>query len=341
MNTLSNRTMPIAAIVAFSLSLLTAPDVTEAAHLSCNQMITSNTELDADLDCEFSGTPGLIIAANNVTIDLNSFTITGGVSSFGVQSLGFDNVKIENGTIKGFLFGVFVDMAENVKLENLVIRDTLLHGIRVANSSSVTIENLSLFGPPRDMTIGRAILLQAVDGFTVDNVDVHGYFDGVLIICVSTPDCIPGPGRPNIDGAVTNSTFSDTSGVVLLNATNVEISGNHISNCNIPQDTFCNGIVVSRSSEIEVKNNYVHDNLSGIVLVIDVTDSQISANHVFDNTGVGINLVATIPGSTDNEIKSNITFGNTIDLAHGVPSSPNEWKNNSCVTKDGGDIPEC
>ena len=334
MNTLSNRTMPIAAIVALSLSLLTAPDVTEAAHLSCNQMITSNTELDADLDCEFSGTPGLIIAANNVTIDLNSFTITGGVSSFGVQSLGFDNVKIENGTIKGFLFGVFVDMAENVKLENLVIRDTLLHGIRVANSSSVTIENLSLFGPPRDMTIGRAILLQAVDRFKVDNVDVHGYIDGVLIFFLTG-------GAANTDGAVTNSTFSDTSGIVLLNATNVEISGNHISNCNIPLDTLCNGIVVSRSSEIKVKNNYVHDNLSGIVLFIDVTDSQISANHVFDNTGVGINLVATIPGSTDNEIKSNITFGNTIDLAHGVPSSPNEWKNNSCVTKDGGDIPEC
>ncbi len=336
MNTLSNRTMPIAAIVAFSLSLLTAPDVTEAAYLFCGQPITSNTELDADLDCESLGTHGLIIAANNVTIDLNSFTITGGVNFFGVQSVGFDNVKIENGTIKGFLFGVFVDMAENVKLENLVIRDTLRHGIRVANSSSVTIENLSLFGPPRDMTMGRAILLQAVDRFKVDNVDVHGYNDGVLIICFFLPDCVA-----NTDGAVTNSTFSDTTGVVLVDAMNVEISGNHISNCTIPQNTFCNGIVVSRSSEIEVKNNYVHDNLSGIVLVIDVTDSQISANHVFDNTGVGINLVATIPGSTDNEIKSNITFGNTIDLAHGVPSSPNEWKNNSCVTKEGGDIPEC
>ena len=336
MNTLSNRTMPIAAIVAFSLSLLTAPDVTEAAHLSCGDSIMSNTELDADLDCEFSGTPGLIIAANNVTIDLNSFTITGGVSSIGVQSLGFDNVKIENGTIKGFFFGVFVDMAENVKLENLVIRDTLRHGIRVTNSSSVTIENLSLFGPPRDMTMGRAILLQAVDGFTVDNVDVHGYFGGVLIFPLDG-----GVGVASTDGEVTNSTFSDTSGVVLVNATNVEISGNHISNCTIRQNTFCNGIVVNQSSEIKVKNNYVHDNLSGIVLVFDVTDSQISANHVFDNTDVGINLVATIPGSTDNEIKSNITFGNTIDLAHGVLSSPNEWKNNSCVTKEGGDIPEC
>lgn len=332
MNTLSNRTMPIAAIVAFSLSLLTAPDVTEAAHLSCGDVIISNTELDADLDCELSD--GLIIDANNVTLDLNSFTITGGVSFVGVQSVGFDNVKIENGTIKGFFFGVFVDMAENVKLENLVIRDTLRHGIRVTNSSSVTIENLSLFGPPRDMTMGRAILLQAVDGFTVDNVDVHGYFGGVLIFPLDG-------GVANTDGAVTNSTFSDTSGVVLVNATNVEISGNHISNCTIPQNTFCNGIIVNLSSEIKVKNNYVHDNLSGIVLVVDVTDSQISANHVFDNTGVGINLVDTFPGSTGNLIKSNITFGNGIDLAHGVLSSPNEWKNNSCETKDGGDIPEC
>ncbi len=334
MNTLSNRTMPIAAIVALSLSLLTAPDVTEAAYLFCGQTITSNTELDADLDCEGLGTHGLIIGAHNVTLDLNSFTITGGVSSFGVRSVGFDDVKIENGTIKGFVFGVFVDMAENVKLENLVIRDTLLHGIRVANSSSVTIENLSLFGPPRDMTMGRAILLQAVDGFTVDNVDVHGYFGGVLIFPLTG-------GVANTDGAVTNSTFSDTTGVVLVDAMNVEISGNHISNCTIPLDTFCNGIVVTRSSEIKVKNNYVHDNLSGIVLVIDVTDSQISANHVYDNTGNGIHLADTTPGSTDNEIKSNITFGNTIDLVHEGLSSPNEWKNNSCVTKDGGDIPEC
>ncbi len=323
--------------------------------LYCMQVLTSNAKLGANLDCP--GLTGLIIGADDVTIDLNSFTITGtdvfgtsGVLSFG---FGFNDVTIENGTISGFQNGVFVDGAENVKLKNLVIRDPSFGGIVVSESGSIEIEGLSLLGPRRDMTSAIAIRLQVVDGFEVDNIDVHGYLKGIRMNCLPFPACRANPatGRPVTDGKVTNSTFSGTQGIQIFNARDVEISGNHITNCTIfvtGRGNSCDGIHVGFSSEIEIENNYVHDNVEdgddvahGIVFRDDVTDSEISANHVYDNDGNGIRVAGMNIGSTGNKIKSNITLGNGTDLFHLPASSPNEWEDNSCETKDGADIPPC
>ncbi len=116
--------------------------------LFCGQVVTSDAKLPADLDCP--GLTGVVIGADDVTLDLNSFTITGSdlFGTGGVLSFGFDDLTIENGTISGFFIGVQVETAEDVEFKNLVIRDPSFAGISVRESSEVEIENLSLFGPP-------------------------------------------------------------------------------------------------------------------------------------------------------------------------------------------------
>ena len=93
---------------------------------------------------------------------------------------------------------------------------------------------------------------------------------------------------------------------------------------------------------IKVRNNFIHDNFEGITLNGLGAGAEILGNLIRDNShfGIGLRESAGVP-STGNVIKDNMTSGNAPDLLHDVSSSPNTWKNNSCETKSGLDIPDC
>ena len=91
-------------------------------------------------------------------------------------------------------------------------------------------------------------------------------------------------------------------------------------------------------SEITIKNNHIHNSGFG-VNANDLDGSVIFGNLIRNNSHTGIEIRRV---STGNRIKSNLTSGNTtVDLTHGDNSTPNTWKNNSCGTKFGADIPNC
>src|SRR5881296_2888162 len=90
------------------------PTEASATHLSCGETITQDTTLDSDLlDCPGDG---IVIGADNITLDLNGHTIDGsGLSGCnnsgkiydGVRDpAGHDGVTIENGTIQDFWRGI-------------------------------------------------------------------------------------------------------------------------------------------------------------------------------------------------------------------------------------------
>ena len=57
-----------------------------------------------------SAASGIIVSANDVTIDLGGFTLTGnGGSTYGVGIGGQTNVEVRNGTVRGFQFGIWTD----------------------------------------------------------------------------------------------------------------------------------------------------------------------------------------------------------------------------------------
>src|SRR2546425_4568987 len=87
-----------------------------ASHVSCGDTITQDTKLNSDLvNCPGDG---VVIGADNITLDLNGHTIDGDVASttgLGVANgkctslgcvQGYDGVTIEHGTVKEFGTGV-------------------------------------------------------------------------------------------------------------------------------------------------------------------------------------------------------------------------------------------
>src|SRR4051812_47901775 len=86
----------VAAAVAFSVPA-------SAQALTCGQTVTKNVKLTEDLDCSAGGTNGLEVGKSGVTIDLNGHSIigAGGDDGFeGVESVGFNEVTIKDGSIK-------------------------------------------------------------------------------------------------------------------------------------------------------------------------------------------------------------------------------------------------
>jgi len=101
--------------------------ITDAVTLACGQEITVDTTLEGDIVCTTS--PGLIIAADNVTLDLNGFSITGkGTLTRGGPGILFRDVKgstVQKGTIRRFGAGVAVMGGSGNVMQNLTVLDNV------------------------------------------------------------------------------------------------------------------------------------------------------------------------------------------------------------------------
>jgi parallel beta-helix repeat protein len=105
-----------AAIVAAAAIGFDGPSVALASHVSCGDTITADTTLDTDLvDCPNNG---IVIGADDITLDLNGHTIDGDGTEFagcakdefcdvGVLNRGHDGVTVTHGSVRQFVVGVW------------------------------------------------------------------------------------------------------------------------------------------------------------------------------------------------------------------------------------------
>jgi hypothetical protein len=128
-----------------TLGLVGAAPAAEARVVTCGEVITEDTVVSNDLDCETAGS-ALVIGADDVTLNLNGHTITANPDfevsdgTSGIRSEGYDGVVVRNGDVDatgGFGTGVLVLGAGN----------------RVANVSVTGDAALILRGP--DNTVAR------------------------------------------------------------------------------------------------------------------------------------------------------------------------------------------
>ncbi|MFN8149886.1 MAG: right-handed parallel beta-helix repeat-containing protein [Solirubrobacterales bacterium] len=76
----------------------------------CGQVVRDDLVLKNDLDCSTSGTPGLVVGKDGITIDLNGHVISGAGAydlNEGIENAGHDNVTIKNGEIRRFSHQIY------------------------------------------------------------------------------------------------------------------------------------------------------------------------------------------------------------------------------------------
>jgi parallel beta-helix repeat protein len=141
----------VAALLAGGLTAATG-GLAQASVVHCGDVITANTRLSSDLvNCPDNG---LVIGADNITLDLNSHTIDGdGVVGCEEQyacDFGVDNtashhgVTIKDGSIREFATAIVVLGANDNRLRGLSSSHNVLGGILLIESPGARIEHNSI-----------------------------------------------------------------------------------------------------------------------------------------------------------------------------------------------------
>ncbi len=330
----------VAVCAASMLCGVTSASMARATELSCGQTVTASVTLEADLTCPLGG---LVVGADDVTIDLGGHTLFGPTAippapgSVGIRTLpglAVKGLRVRNGNFVGFARAITVRNSSDVEVTHVNVRSPVSQGMLFADSSGVRVSTVTIIGAlPYDRET-QGILLNRVAEAQIRNILVRGFSIGVSFQC---PTCVADE-RPN-SGDVKDSAFADGGpfAVALDYASNVTVAGNHIWGF-WTADGGGGGIgggFGGGVNDLRIVDNTITFSNRGLVFD-NLTASTISANTLLDNQWGGVVLGY---GCTGNRITSNIALDNGAgaDLFHRENSSPNVWAENICRTTYGAD----
>lgn len=272
---------------ALLLVLASGAHASEPATVHCGQVITEDTKLANDLtNCRGHG---LVIGADNVTLDLNGHTIDGDGAGedWGVDnSAGHDGVVIRRGSLQDFTIGVLLVSAKDNRVRAVTVRDSRHVGMAVVESRNVGITRNSV---AVSRFAGIVIESESAD-VRINKTRVTGSgLSGVAVL-----------GSSNV--RITHSALSG-------NATGVGVEGS--PRTRIKWNSMINnrqeGILIREGSDDSVvSQNFATGNADGVLLDPGTANILVRKNELLDNRFSGVVLV----GSDDNVILKNSVVGN-------------------------------
>lgn len=215
---------------------------------ACGETITTDTVLLADLtDCPDSG---IVIGADDITLDLNGHTIDGDFAlldpcpdgtlcDLGVDnSAGHSGVTVVGGTVKEFGFGVVVGGADENVLSRVTTTDNVLSGILVFESVHLRIEHNTITRNGLDTDFSGIAAFAMRDGLIAhsriaDNGDIGLYAEGIDGNVIDDNTMFGNPEAGMLfDGAGNvvsrNRLMAEGDGIVIAGDNNV-VSNNRIA----------------------------------------------------------------------------------------------------------------
>jgi parallel beta-helix repeat protein len=262
-----------------------APDRAHAAQVSCGDTITADTTLHHDLvDCPLNG---IVIGADNVTLDLNGHTIDGDgtahpvgggrLEDSGVSVVVHDGITVMNGSIRQFEDGLSAFGTRDIRLLGLATSENNGFGIGFAAAARILVQ-----------------------GCSSDRNDAGG--GGLLLTIGGGP--IIGGSRSSDHVRVVNSSFRDNAsdGIRSIGSTDNVIEGSLLSG------NGGAGIAWDGNRSRLSRNRVVQNGHGGI----PVTGGQnvIARNRVSDSGRVGIG----IGGGRGNLLVRNVVAGAATNI---------------------------
>jgi parallel beta-helix repeat protein len=216
--------LTVLALSQFGAAVVGAPSVAQPRP-ACGDTITTDTTLYADLvDCPSNG---LVIGADDITLDLNGHTIDGDgalvdpcedeTCDVGVDNgAGHSKVTVVGGTVKEFGFGVLVGGADDNRLGRLTVTDNILSGTLVFDSTHLRITRSTISRNGLDSDFSGIAAFAMRDGVIAHSRIAHNGDIGLY--------------AEGIDGnRITGNRFSGNpeAGLLFDGSGNV-LSGNHV-----------------------------------------------------------------------------------------------------------------
>jgi parallel beta-helix repeat protein len=277
--------------------LLPASGQAQGGRVSCGATITTDTKLRTDLaNCPNNG---IVIGANDITLDLNGHTVRGDgepVAScpegescdIGIDNTaGHDGVTIEGGAVRGFDVGVLV----------LGASENRIHGVASATNSSFGL----IFGELTDSRIDHnSSLSDGVSGIVMfdsrDSRIEHNSVAGANGYAIP----VFGSSHNRIEQ---NLVHDDHHGILLDGSDDNDVTGNRISRSG--------GIDLGHANDNRVEENVLSNNSDGVI-VTEAHGNRISDNSV-TGTGFGFREAGgfgvILDGADENVVQRNIVTG--------------------------------
>ena len=187
----------LAPVLAIGVLLAVASTANaQATGVTCGQTITHDTTLTADLtNCPGDG---LVIGADNITLNLNRHTIDGTVTqlpacdeppfgSDGIRAGGYDGLTIENGTVQQFTEGIEGgaegEGVANSDLHGLIVRGNRFGGISFGSNQLLNNHNRIVGNETYGNGCGAGIFLNDADGNRVARNRSHDNQGGIGVCC--------------------------------------------------------------------------------------------------------------------------------------------------------------
>jgi parallel beta-helix repeat protein len=256
-------------VVALGAFLALSAGQALASHVKCGDTITQDTRLDNDLlNCPGDG---VVIGADNITLDLNDHLIDGTgfpTSGAGVDNnAGHDGVTITGGRIQEFAAGVQFTAADNGQITRLTVTRSLFTAYLQDSDGNLVSRNvgdagITLIGDSDANLIERNTLLLPS---SASGIEIIGVF----------------PGIPERNGIERNTVAGGGEGIGVSGGADTAVERNDVSGAQ-------RGIVVAavrtRLLQNTVSNSEVGITLGGAI------DTELVKNDVTGSTGDGINV---------------------------------------------------
>jgi parallel beta-helix repeat protein len=127
-------------ILAVLLALSVAP--TAALAVECGDVLVEDTVLHHDLECPGDG---LVIGADNITLDLGGHQLAGPATwdgdSVGIRNDGYDSVRVLNGTVRAFRKGIVIRGSKRSLVTGLNVTRNAQEGILLERAHRTVVAN--------------------------------------------------------------------------------------------------------------------------------------------------------------------------------------------------------
>ena len=244
--------------------------------------------------------PGITISANNVTLDLNGFTVQGVPTAGTAVSMpnACTNVTVRNGVITGWSNnGVYGTAVYNLLCERLTISDVVNYGIYCIGSGTVRDCLVQSAGPS-----GIYINIGILSGCTArcsGGYGISAYYSTVL-------NCTVAGGHGGIwaDHSTVSGCSIQSGGGLGIHACSSAVSGCFV------QGFSYSGIWLDTSGCQIIGNNCIGNNTSASTsdagIYVYCNNNRVENNHV---TGSGYAGIYVLSGQTGNVVIRNTVTG--------------------------------
>lgn len=312
------RRVTVWGLLAAGALLLPAGAQARTRQVSCGETITTSTTLAADVtDCAGEG---LVIGADDVTLDLNGHTVGGNGSGVGIEdTAGRSGVTIEGGTVKGFDVGVDVANADHTGVTAVSAQGGIA-GILVVSSREIRVVDDSV-----SQTSGYAIPMFDTDHVLAAGNTLRDDQHGILLSCcghgVFTDNRITRSGGgvaidDSSDDLISGNVMTDGGDAIgLSNSTRALVAHNRMSGLGFRfPETGGFGVLLDGTDHVVVRDNVMAQSHGPLIYVTQLEGPHPPADNVIDHNVAHAGLIGIdvdFPGNvvSNNEADFNVQLG--------------------------------